>query len=105
MLLVMSLFAPPPVTDDGSIAAQRTLSRQQMQRDRGHPEWVAFSLGQCDKKNHGWREGLPLTAPCQVSTVTGLHPPGKSMSNEKRILPSAFRRQLPCSVHWPVFTD
>jgi hypothetical protein len=25
---------------------------------------VVFGLGQCDKENHGWREGLPLTVPC-----------------------------------------
>jgi hypothetical protein len=28
---------------------------------------LVFRLWQCDKKNHGWREGPPLTGPCQVS--------------------------------------
>ena len=26
---------------------------------------VVFRLWQCDKENHGWREGPPLTVPCQ----------------------------------------
>jgi hypothetical protein len=51
-----------------------------------------FSLCECDKKNHGWREGLPLTVSAQVSILwKGLHPPVKSASNEKRILPLPIR--------------
>jgi hypothetical protein len=62
-----------------------------MQRDRGRG--LVFSLWQCDKKNHGWREGLPLkrTLP-GIDLVTGLHPPGKSVPNEKRILRSDTSR-------------
>ena len=48
---------------------------------------VVFRLWQCDKENHGWREGPPLTVPGKVSICwPGLHPPAKSASNEKRIL-------------------
>ena len=48
---------------------------------------VVFSLWQCDKENHGWREGLPLTVACQsFDLLVGLHPPTESVSNEKRIL-------------------
>ena len=25
---------------------------------------VVFCFWQCDKENHGWREGPPLTVPC-----------------------------------------
>ena len=84
----MRLLAPPSVTHDGFVTAHRAPSRQQAQRDRRHVGiGLALSLRQCDKKNHGWREGLPLTAPCQVfDLVTGLHPPGKSVPNEKSIL-------------------
>ena len=47
---------------------------------------VVFRLWQCDKENHGWREGPPLTVPAKVSICwSGLHPPAKSVSN-KRIL-------------------
>ncbi len=55
---------------------------------------VVFRLWQCDKKNHGWREGPPLTVPCQsFDLLPGLHPPVKSVSNEKRILLYIGRRQ------------
>jgi hypothetical protein len=76
-LAVVRLFAPSPVTHDSLAVTDRAASRQQLQRDRRHAGVaLAFSLLQCDKKNHGWREGLPLTAPCQVfDLVTGLHPP------------------------------
>jgi hypothetical protein len=55
---------------------------------------VVFRLWQCDKKNHGWREGPPLTVPCQsFDLLPGLHPPAKSVSNEKRILLYFDRRE------------
>jgi hypothetical protein len=49
---------------------------------------VVFRFGQCDKENHGWREGPPLTVLCESFDLLapGLHPPAKSASNEKRIL-------------------
>jgi hypothetical protein len=68
VLPVVRLFASLSVTDDGSVATDRAPPRQQVQRNRCHAGiGLAFGLGQCDKKNHGWREGLPLNAPCQVS--------------------------------------
>ena len=55
---------------------------------------VVFRLWQCDKKNHGWREGPPLTKPCQsFDLLPGLHPPVKSVSNEKGTLLSFARRE------------
>jgi hypothetical protein len=48
---------------------------------------VVFRFGQCDKENHGWREGPPLTVLCESSDLlSGLHPPAKSVPNEQRIL-------------------
>jgi len=48
---------------------------------------VVFRFWPCDKKNHGWREGPPLTVPCQsFDLLPGLRPPVKSVSNETRIL-------------------
>jgi hypothetical protein len=45
---------------------------------------VVFRLWQCDKKNQGWREGPPLTVPCQsFDLLPGLHPPVKSVSTKK----------------------
>jgi hypothetical protein len=55
---------------------------------------VVFRLWQCDKDNHGWREGPPLTVLWQsVDLLPGLHPPAKSISNEKRILHSVGCRE------------
>ena len=55
---------------------------------------VVFCLWQCDKNNHGWREGPPLTVLWQsVDLLPGLHPPAKSVSNEKRILLSVGERE------------
>jgi hypothetical protein len=53
---------------------------------------VVFRLWQCDKENHGWREGPPLTVPCQSFDL--LAGPSlsrqKSATNEKKN--TAFRR-------------
>jgi hypothetical protein len=51
------------MADDRVILAKGASSREEIQRD--HP-WVdvVFSFWQCDKKNHGWREGPPLTVLC-----------------------------------------
>ena len=46
---------------------------------------LVFGLWQCDKKNHGWREGPPLTVSwLEFRSVEGLHPPGIFNSNEKK---------------------
>ena len=45
---------------------------------------VVFRLWQCDKKNHGWREGLPLVLPARIAPATGLHPPGEIMVERKK---------------------
>jgi hypothetical protein len=43
--LIVRLLAPPAVTDDGPVAADRTPSRQQLQRERGHREsMIVFAL-------------------------------------------------------------
>lgn len=55
--LVVCLLAPLAMADDGLVAAQRTPPWEQLQRDGD----LVLRLWQCDKKNHGWCEGLPLT--------------------------------------------
>jgi hypothetical protein len=59
--LVVRLLAPPAMADDGIVATQRTPPRKQLQREGGYRIGLVFGLWQCDKENHGWREGLPLT--------------------------------------------
>jgi hypothetical protein len=64
---------------------------------------VVFRRWQCDKKNHGWREGPPLTVPCQsFDPLAGPSPSGKvSFEREKN---TALRRwpRAPHSGDWPV---
>src|SRR5262249_13719463 len=57
---------------------------------------LVFWLWQCDKENHGWREGPPLTVVLarEFRSVEGLHPPEIFNSNEKRILPSVVIANL-----------
>jgi hypothetical protein len=38
---------------------------------------IVFCFWQCDKKNHGWREGPPVTVLCQVfDPLAGPSPSG-----------------------------
>ena len=90
----MRLLAPQPVTDDGSVAADGAQPRQQLQRDRRRAGiGLAFGLGQCDKKNHGWREGLPLITTLRGYEFVGRPSPSRQINpNEKRLLLSDASR-------------
>ena len=57
---VVRLLAPLAMADDGIVAAQGTTPREQFQWEGG----LVLRLWQCDKKNHGWCEGPPLTVLC-----------------------------------------
>jgi hypothetical protein len=64
---------------------------------------VVFSLWQCDKENHGWREGPPVTAPCQsFDLLVGPSPSDKDSFERKKN--TAFSRRLRASHSgdWPV---
>ena len=51
VLLVVRLFAPPPVTDDGSVTAERASPRQQPQRDGSYPgSALSFASGSAIKR-------------------------------------------------------
>jgi hypothetical protein len=41
-------------------------------------------LWQCDKENHGWREGPPLTDPSKVAIREGPSPSRYINSNERK---------------------
>ncbi len=43
---------------------------------------VVFRFWQCDKENHGWREGPPMTLPCQSFDL--LAGPSPSRRNQLR---------------------
>jgi hypothetical protein len=94
---VVCLLAPPAMADDGRVATQRTPPWEQLQRERRHPGSVlSLASGSCDKENHGWREGLPLTVAAKFRSEDGVHPPGKVSLERKentavnRRTPSAY---------------
>ena len=64
---------------------------------------VVLRLWQCDKDNHGWREGPPLTVPCQsVDLLAGPSPSDKvSFEREKNTVLRSWPR-APQLEHWPV---
>jgi hypothetical protein len=67
---------------------------------------VVFLLWQCDKENHGWREGPPLTVLCESSDLLAGPSPSGEVSFERkkntalRCWPPA-PRSAPRSEHWP----
>jgi len=82
--VIVALTKSPAVADNRVVSAKRTASRQKLQGD--HPGvGVVFRLGQCDKENHGWREGPPLTVPCQsFDLLAGPSPSGKVSFKRKK---------------------
>jgi hypothetical protein len=56
MLVVVRLPEPPSVADDRFVSAVWTPARNEFQRNYLGAD-VVFRLWQCDKENHGWREG------------------------------------------------
>ena len=101
VLVIVAWRESPSVADDRVVAANGTSPRQESPAESPRLD-VVFRLWQCDKKNHGWREGPPLTVPAKVSICwPGLHPPGKVSLERKKN--TAFRaRREPLPRHWPV---
>ena len=62
--IVVGEAEPASMTDDRVVPAKRTLPRQEVQWDHPRVDVVIY-LWQCDKENHGWREGQPLTVPAK----------------------------------------
>jgi hypothetical protein len=100
--LVVGLFSPLPMANDGLVAAQRTPPRQHPQWERRHPGSILSSASGSAIKRITAGVKAAADRLCQVSiSWTGLHPPAKSVSNEKRILPPPVRRH-PHPPDWPV---
>ena len=95
--IVMCRPAPQAMTDDRQVATLRAATWQHTQRNHGHPRnGLVLKLWECDKENHGWREGPPLTVLCEsLDPLAGPSPSGKFSSNEKRIQLSHWRLRLP----------
>jgi hypothetical protein len=87
--LIVRLFEPPAVTDDGEVAAHRTPARQQSQREDGHPGSILFSFsGSAIKRIKAGVKPRP-ERPAKAQSGYGASPSGKIRSNEKKI--TAFR--------------
>ncbi len=101
VLAIVGLTEPPSMADDRMVVANRTPPRQEVQRD--HPgSMLSFALWQCDKDNHGWREGPPLTVLWQRASICwpGLHPPVSQFRTKKEYcFPSPVASTQ--SEHWP----
>jgi hypothetical protein len=67
---------------------------------------VVFCFWQCDKKNHGWREGPPVTVLCQ-----SFRSAGRAFTlrlNQIQTKKEYSFTPLPASIpleHWPVIAD
>jgi hypothetical protein len=83
VVFIVGLAGTPSVTDDRVIVANRTSPRQEVQWDSPRVD-VVFRVRQCDKENHGWREGPPLVLPARIAPATGLHPPGVFIVERKK---------------------
>ncbi len=70
VLFVVGLAESPSMADDRVVAANRTSPRQEVQAGSPRVD-VVFRFWQCDKNNHGWREGPPVTVPCQSFRSAG----------------------------------
>ena len=100
--VVVGGAGPQSMADDRVVSAKGTAPRQEFQR--GHPRVdVVFRRRQCDKENHGWREGPPLTVPCErFDLLAGPSPSGKVSANEKKNTASHCPPRSPQLAHWPV---
>ena len=79
--VIVGLTEPPSVADDRVVPANRTSPRQEVQAGSPRVD-VVFRLWQCDKENHGWREGPPVTVLCQSFDL--LAGPSPSRQNQFR---------------------
>src|SRR5437879_2012964 len=79
VLLVVRLFAPPPMTDDGVVATERASPRQQPQRDCRYPGSVlSFVSGSAIKRIRAGVKAPSPTVLCQSSDLlAGPSPSGK----------------------------
>src|ERR1700681_1004479 len=66
---------------------------------------VVFRLWQCDKENHGWREGPPRPVPAKVTICCRAFTLRQRQFRTKKEYRSAMLAASPHSEHWPVYSD
>ena len=93
------------MANDRMVPANRTSPRQQVQRDHARVN-VVFRLWQCDKENHGWREGPPVTVLWQSFRSAGrAFTLRQRQFRTKKEYRFAMLAASPHSEHWPVYND
>jgi len=81
--VIVGLAEAPSMADDRLALANGTLPRQKVQGN--HPGVdVVFRLWQCDKENHGWCEGPPVTVLCQSFDLLAGPSPSDKVSFERK---------------------
>ena len=100
--VIVGLAEPPSMADDRVVLTNRTPPRQEVQGD--HPRVdVVFCFWQCDKENHGWREGPPLTVPCEKFRSAGrAFTLRQNQFRTKKEYCFTEAGASPPSGHWPV---
>ena len=82
---IVRLPAPSAVTDNGLVAAHRTPSRQQSQRERGHPgSDLSSPSGSAIKRIRAGVKARPSQRLPRLDQVAGLHPPVKISCRTKK---------------------
>ena len=99
--VIVPLTNSPAMADDGVVMANRTAPRQQFQGD--HPGSVlSFASGSAIKRITAGVKARRRPFSAKVSICwPGLHPPAKSISNEKKNTALPCRPLAPHSEHWP----
>jgi hypothetical protein len=83
MAAVVGLSEPLPMADDRAVAANRTLPREEIQRD--HPGSMLSSIsGNAIKRINGRSEGLSPVLSARIALAASLHPPGELIVERKR---------------------
>src|SRR5450759_3818745 len=63
---------------------------------------LVIGLWQCDKENHGWREGVALTVATKFRSEDRPSPSRQSQSRTKKEYCFSLPVASPHSDHWPV---
>jgi hypothetical protein len=89
---IVGLPEASAVADDRVTLASRTPSWQKVQRN------IVFRLKQCDKENHGWREGPAAERPLPKFGLLAGPSPSRQISFEQK-KNTAFPTKTPRPTH------
>jgi hypothetical protein len=94
MAVIVGQSEPPSVAGNRVLAAKRASPRQKV--PTGSPRVdVVFRFWQCDKENHGWREGPPRPSLLSFDQLAGPSPSGKVSFERKKNTAFRWRTRAP----------